>query len=74
MRAFILWTAYGLFLVSMATFMAVMISGIYYLWTIRPILGLSGVLLLPTFVALGWLWDRKEALERQLSQHQSAPH
>jgi hypothetical protein len=59
MRAFILWSAYVWFLVSMAATVGLMLAGVKYLHGIHPLLaGLAPFICMPTFLGIGWLLDK----------------
>jgi hypothetical protein len=65
MRAFILWSAYVWFLLSMGATVGLMLAGVKYVHAIHPLLALAApIVCMPTFLGIGYL------LEKHQRQHQ----
>ena len=57
MRALLIWSAFGVFILSMATTIALLVFALYQLAQINPYYALAGFLVGPTLVGIGWLMD-----------------
>jgi len=57
MRTAMILARFGLLLVSMVATVGLIVVGVYTLWTLNPWFGLSGLLVGPTAVGIGWLMD-----------------